>query len=404
MQEHTHSSIGKLPLEGIRVIDFSRIIAGPFCAQYLADLGAEVIKVERPGTGDDARQYSFPAEWGGTGTIYLSFNRGKRSIALDLERQAERDIAQMLIAGADVLVENFRPGVMNKVGLGCAEMRELNPRLVYCSISGFGEEGPLAQAGANDLVAQASCGVMSLNSHADGRPQKVVPAMVDMFTGLNAALAIVAAIHERTRTGSGTQVATSLFESGIAMLSYFATSHFASGQPQDESLGASITVPNQTFRASDGWMAIACSNEPMWQRLCEALEMPQLRSDPRYCTNLDRTRHQASLIPVLEEVFVKRTRAQWSRRLEEAKISHSSVLSVGEVLSHPQTEALGMVVPIPDPGLEGFRMVRAPFRIGSRTIAAMQPPPRLDEHRLQILAELERQPAATKRPFRKDTE
>ena len=404
MQEHTHFSAGTLPLEGIRVLDFSRIIAGPFCAQYLADLGAEVIKVERPGTGDDARQYSFPAEWGGTGTIYLSFNRGKRSIALDLEQQGDRDIAHTLIAGADVLVENFRPGVMNKVGLGCDEMREMNPRLVYCSISGFGEEGPLAQAGANDLVAQASCGVMSLNSHADGRPQKVVPAMVDMFTGLNAALAIVAAIHERTRTGSGTQVTTSLFESGIAMLSYFATSHFASAQPQDESLGASITVPNQTFRASDGWMALACSNEPMWQRLCEALEMPQLRKDPRYATNLDRTRNQATLIPTLEEVFAKRTRAQWARRLEEAKISHSSVLSVGEVLSHPQTEALGMVVPIPDPELEGFRMVRAPFRIGSRTMAAMQPPPRLDEHRVQILAELERQPAPTNRSRRKDSE
>lgn len=404
MQEHTHFRAGTLPLEGIRVLDFSRIIAGPFCAQYLADLGAEVIKVERPGTGDDARQYSFPAEWGGTGTIYLSFNRGKRSIALDLEQEGDRDIAHRLIAGADVLVENFRPGVMNKVGLGCDEMCAMNPRLVYCSISGFGEEGPLAQAGANDLVAQASCGVMSLNSHADGRPQKVVPAMVDMFTGLNAALAIVAAIHERTRTGSGTQVTTSLFESGIAMLSYFATSHFASAQPQDESLGASITVPNQTFRASDGWMAIACSNEPMWQRLCGALEMPQLRKDPLYATNLDRTRNQATLIPTLEEVFAKRTRAEWAQRLEEAKISHSSVLSVGEVLSHPQTEALGMVVPIPDPELEGFRMVRAPFRIGSRTMAAMLPPPRLDEHRVQILAQLERQPDPTNRSRRKDTE
>lgn len=404
MQEHTHFRAGTLPLEGIRVLDFSRIIAGPFCAQYLADLGAEVIKVERPGTGDDARQYSFPAEWGGTGTIYLSFNRGKRSIALDLEQEGDRDIAHRLIAGADVLVENFRPGVMNKVGLGCDEMCAMNPRLVYCSISGFGEEGPLAQAGANDLVAQASCGVMSLNSHADGRPQKVVPAMVDMFTGLNAALAIVAAIHERTRTGSGTQVTTSLFESGIAMLSYFATSHFASAQPQDESLGASITVPNQTFRASDGWMAIACSNEPMWQRLCGALEMPQLRKDPLYATNLDRTRNQATLIPTLEEVFAKRTRAEWAQRLEEAKISHSSVLSVGEVLSHPQTEALGMVVPIPDPELEGFRMVRVPFRIGSRTMAAMLPPPRLDEHRVQILAQLERQPDPTNRSRRKDTE
>ena len=178
MQTQTPSSSSAGPLQGIRVIDFSRIIAGPFCTQYLADLGAQVIKVERPGTGDDARQYSFPAQWGGVGTMFLSFNRGKRSIALDLEQEGDRAIASQLIADADVLVENFRPDVMAKVGLGCEAMREMNPRLVYCSISGFGEQGPLATAGANDLVAQASCGVMSLNARADGRPEKVVPAMV----------------------------------------------------------------------------------------------------------------------------------------------------------------------------------------------------------------------------------
>jgi len=400
MQTQTPSNSSAGPLQGIRVIDFSRIIAGPFCTQYLADLGAEVIKVERPGTGDDARQYSFPALWGTTGTLYLSFNRGKRSIALDLEQESDRAIARQLIARADVLVENFRPDVMTKVSLGCEAMREMNPRLVYCSISGFGEKGPLAMAGANDLVAQASCGVMSLNPRADGRPEKVVPAMVDMFTGLNAALAIVAALHERTSTGVGTKVDTSLFESGISMLSYFATTHFAPAPPRDENaedLGASITVPNQTFRASDGWMAIACSNEPMWRRLCDAMDMPQLCGDPRYATNFDRTRHQATLIPTLEEGFARRTRADWARRLEQAKVSHSSVLSVAEVLAHPQTEALGMVVPIAHAQLEGFRMVRAPLRIGGRAMAAMVPPPGLDEHRTEILALLEPQPDGTTR-------
>jgi crotonobetainyl-CoA:carnitine CoA-transferase CaiB-like acyl-CoA transferase len=406
MQTQTPSSFSAGPLQGIRVIDFSRIIAGPFCTQYFADLGAEVIKVERPGTGDDARQYSFPAQWGGVGTMYLSFNRGKRSIALDLEQEGDRATARQLIADADVLVENFRPDVMAKLGLGCEAMREMNPRLVYCSISGFGEVGPLAMAGANDLVAQASCGVMSLNPRADGRPEKVVPAMVDMFTGLNAALAIVAALHERAGTGVGTQVSTSLFESGISMLSYFATTHFAPVPPRDENvedLGASITVPNQTFRASDGWMAIACSNEPMWRRLCEAIEAPQLYADPRYATNLDRTRNQATLIPALAEVFARRTRADWAQRLEQAKVSHSSVLSVGEVLAHPQTEALGMVVPIAHPQLEGFRMVRSPLRIGGRGMAAMVPPPGLDEHRTEILALLEPQLNGTTRTNPKTT-
>ena len=389
------------PLQGIRVLDFSRIIAGPYCAQYLADLGADVIKVERKGLGDDARQYSFPAVWGGTGTMFLSFNRGKRSIALDMDLESDRLLAWEFIGHCDVLIENFRPGVMTKLGLGPDSVRASNPGLVYCSISGFGEDGPLAHAGANDLVAQAATGVMSLNQQEDGRPQKVVPAIVDMFTGLNAAVAIVAAIHERSRTKSGAHITTSLFECGISMLSYFATSHFAPPQPHDKDLGASITVPNQAFRASDGWMVVACSNEPMWQRMCEAIGKPQLRNDPRYATNLERTRNQKTLIPLLEEVFATATRAQWAERLDAAKTSNSSILSVGEVLSHPQTESLGMVVPLAHPQIEKFKMLRAPFRFGGKVAASRLPPPGLDQHRQEIIAELNRpsdSPPAKNRP------
>ena len=370
------------------MLDFSRIIAGPCCAQVLADLGAEVIKVERKGLGDDARQYSFPALWDGTGTMYLSFNRGKRSIALDLDDESDRRLAWELIGRADVLIENFRPGVMDKLGLGHDAVRASNPGLVYCSISGFGEEGPLAHAGANDLVAQASTGLMSLNPQDNGRPQKVAPAIVDMFTGLNATVAIIAAIHERSRTGSGTRITTSLFECGISMLSYFATSHFAPPQPHDEDQGASITVPNQSFRASDGWMVVACSNESMWQRLCEAIGKPQLRHDPRYATNLDRTRNQQTLIPLLEEVFAVASRAQWKERLDAARISSSGILSVAEVLSHPQTQSLGMVVPITDPEIKEFRMLRTPFRFDGQVLVSELPPPRLDQHRQEIMAEL----------------
>ena len=377
-----------LALKDVRVLDFSRIIAGPCCAQVLADLGAEVIKVERKGLGDDARQYSFPALWDGTGTMYLSFNRGKRSIALDLDDESDCRVAWELIGRADVLIENFRPGVMEKLGLGHDAVRPSNRGLVYCSISGFGEEGPLAHAGANDLVAQASTGLMSLNQQDSGRPQKVAPAIVDMFTGLNAAVAIIAAIHERSRTGSGTHITTSLFECGISMLSYFATSHFAPPQPHDEDQGASITVPNQSFRASDGWMVVACSNEPMWQRLCEAIAKPQLRDDPRYATNLDRTRNQQTLIPLLEEAFAVDSRAQWKERLDAARISSSGILSVAEVLSHPQTQSLGMVVPITHPEIKEFRMLRTPFRFDGQVLASKLPPPRLDQHRQEIMAEL----------------
>ena len=384
-----------LPLRGVRVLDFSRIIAGPYCAQYLADLGADVIKVERKGLGDDARQYSFPAVWEGTGTMYLSFNRGKRSIALDLDQDSDRGLARELIGSADVLLENFRPGVMARLGLDYENLRASHSGLVYCSISGFGEDGPLALAGANDLVAQASTGLMSLNQQEDGRPQKVVPAMVDMFTGLNAAVAIIAALHRRSGTNLGTHVTTSLFECGVSMLSYFATSHFAAPEPATQDLGASITVPNQSFLASDGWMVIACSNEAMWQRLCEAIGRPELRDDPRFATNLDRTRNQQTLIPLLDTVFAAATRAHWAQRLEAAKASSSSILSVGEVLSHPQTESLGMIVPLAHPDIDGFRVLRTPFRFDSEVLTSNRPPPALDEHRNEIIAELRRASASS---------
>ena len=378
-----------LPLAGVRVIDFSRIIAGPLCAQYLADLGADVIKVERAGLGDDARQYSFPAMWCGTSAMYLSFNRGKRSVALDLDDPGERAAAADLVATADVLIENFRPGVMARLGLGYETLAKCHPELVYCSISGFGEEGPLAQAGANDLVAQASCGLMSLNAQDGGRPEKVAPAIVDLYTGVNAALAILAALRQRESTGRGTRVSTSLFECGMSMLSYFATSQFAPGQSETEpELGGSITVPNQSFKASDGWLVLACSNEAMWQRLCRAIGREVLAADSRFATNLDRTHNKQALVTILDEVFAGDTRAGWAARLEAAKVSSSAVLTVAEVLAHAQAESLGMVVPIPHPQIEGFRMLRAPFRFEGQALVAQPAPPGLDQHREQVLSTL----------------
>lgn len=376
-----------LPLAGVRVIDFSRIIAGPLCAQYLADLGADVIKVERAGLGDEARQYSFPAMWSGTSAMYLSFNRGKRSVALDLDDARDRDAAGELVATADVLIENFRPGVMARLGLGYETLAERHPELVYCSISGFGDEGPLAQAGANDLVAQASCGLMSLNAQEGGRPEKVAPAVVDLYTGVNAALAIVAALRQRESTGRGTRVSTSLFECGISMLSYFATSQFAPDQDEaEQDLGASITVPNQSFKASDGWMVLACSNEPMWQRLCHAIGREKLAADPRFATNLDRTHNKPALVAILDDVFAGDTRAGWAVRLEAAKVSSSAVLTVAEVLAHPQAESLGMVVPIAHAQIEGFCMLRTPFRFQDQALVAQAAPPRLNQHRDEVLA------------------
>ena len=291
------------------------------------------------------------------------------------------------MATADVLIENFRPGVMDRLGLGYEALAERRPKLVYCSISGFGEEGPLAQAGANDLVAQASCGLMSLNAQDGGRPEKVAPAIVDLYTGVNAALAILAALRQRESTGRGTRVSTSLFECGMSMLSYFATSQFAPGQCATEPvIGGSITVPNQSFKASDGWLVLACSNEPMWQRLCRAIGRAELAADSRFATNLDRTYNKQALIAILDGELAGDTRAGWAARLETAKVSSSAVLTVAEVLAHPQAESLGMVVPITHARIKGFRTLRAPFRFDGHALVANAAPPGLDEHREELLS------------------
>lgn len=380
-------------LTGIRVLDFSRIIAGPLCAQYLADLGADVIKVERPATGDDARSYVFPATWNGLSTMFLSFNRGKRSVELDVATESGCAMARTLAASADVLIENFRPGVMDRLSLGYDALAQANPRLVFCSISGFGQNGPLAQVGANDLVAQASCGLMGINATADARPQKVAPAVVDLFTGVNAAFAILAALRQRDATGQGTHITTSLFECGISMLSYFATSSFAeqTAGPQTgvaPEASASITVPNQSFRCSDGWIVVACSNESMWRRLTQAVGRPGLADDARFANNLERTRNKDALIQILDELFLGGSREHWISRLTAAKVSVSAALSVAEALAHPQVASLNLVTAPAHSGIPDFRMLSTPFRFGGARPVSPLPPPELGEHNAAVLSML----------------
>jgi crotonobetainyl-CoA:carnitine CoA-transferase CaiB-like acyl-CoA transferase len=373
------------PLAGVRVLDLSRIIAGPLAAQYLADLGADVVKVERPGTGDDARGYVFPSTWRGESTMFLSFNRGKRSVVLDLDDAGDRAAIETLLGDADVLVENFRPGVMERLGLGWDALSARFPRLVMCSVSGFGADGPAAETGANDLVAQASCGLMALNAGDDGRPRKVAPAVVDLFTAANAALAIVAALRARDASGRGSRVTTSLFECGVALQSYFATGAFAeraAGRTPDMSAAASatVTVPNQAFRCRDGWIVVACSNDAMFARLATALDAPALAADARFATNAARTAHRDALVSRLDAAFAEGTREVWVARLGANKVSVSGVMKPEEALAHPQAAHLGMAATSPHARIDGLRTPAVPFSIDGVRPQAPIGPPLLGEH------------------------
>ncbi len=376
-------------LVGVRVVDFSRIIAGPLCTMHLADLGADVVKVERTGVGDDAREYTFPATWGGEGAIFLAFNRNKRSLALDLQSDAGREVALRLVRDADVVVENFRTGVMERLGLGYDRLAEMNPRLVYCSITGFGGRGPMVESGANDLVAQAFGGLMSVNADAAGEPFKVAPAVVDAYTGVTAAFAIVAALHARAVSGRGQRIETSLLECGTSLLSYFVVSYLATGTtPSQRGPVASITVPNRSFQTADGWLVLAANNEPMWRRLCEAVGRPDLADDPRFGTNPDRMRNQEALTAILAGILGTRTRAEWQAAFESARVTSAPVQTVADLVASEQLRALEMILPLPHPLIEGFRAIRAPMTLSGTPPSLGGPPPRLGEHTAAILQEL----------------
>ena len=338
--------------------------------------------------GDDARAYVFPAMWAGESTLFMAFNRGKRSVVLDLSAAAGRAALADLARRADVLIENFRPGVMARLGLDYATLAALNPRLVYCSVSGFGDAGPLAQAGANDLVAQAASGLMALNPAPDGRPQKVAPAVVDLFTATNAVVAILAALRERDATGRGRHVTTSLFECGLALLSYFATGAFAeraAGRASDMAAQAraTITVPNQAFRCADGWIVVACSNDAMFRRLAAGLDRPALADDARFRTNADRTAHRAALIALLDDAFSRDTRTAWTERLGAQKVSVAAVMTPEEALDSPQAASLDIVRAPAHPRLAQYRTVAAPFRLDGERPLAELPPPALGGRTLQ---------------------
>jgi crotonobetainyl-CoA:carnitine CoA-transferase CaiB-like acyl-CoA transferase len=376
------------PLAGLRVLDLSRILSGPFATMILADLGAEVIKLENPLGGDDTREWAPPYQ-GDQSAYFLSINRNKRGIAVDLKKDQGREIALRLADGADVLVENFRPGAAARLGLGYPELSARNPRLVYASISGYGQTGPDAGLPGYDAIAQALGGVVSVTGEATGPPVRVGTPVADLGAAMWAAIGVLAALHARAASGRGDWIDISLLDGQIAWLTYVAGGYFASGEvPRRYGSAHPTIVPYQALRTSDGYLMVAVGNDSLWQRFAPIIGLPELAGDPRFATNPDRVVHRDELIPLIEAALATRASAEWAAELSRAGIPAGAINTVDQALAYPQVVARDMVLTAEHPTAGSLRMPGSPVRLSRHTATVRRPPPLLGEHTDEVLAEL----------------
>jgi crotonobetainyl-CoA:carnitine CoA-transferase CaiB-like acyl-CoA transferase len=378
------------PLTGTRVVDLTRALAGPYCSLLLGDMGADVIKIELPGSGDETRQWG-PPFIEGESSYFMSVNRNKRSVTLNLKSPSGIDALKRLVASADVLVENFRPGTMDRLGLSYAQARALKPSLVYCSISGFGQDGPRAKQPAYDGILQGMGGIQLLTGEPQNDPGRVGVPIADITAGMFAAYAIASALYWRERDPQrrGQFVDTSMLGGQIALLTYQAGRYFATGSPPGRigNRHASI-APYEMFRTSDGYVNVAAANEPMWQRFCRALDLSSLLEDARFATNPDRVANRSALSAAIEERLSSLTQSEVIERLERAEVPVGPVYDLQQVFADPQSEHLGMSVPTPHPKVPDLRTTGFPYRMSETSPEVRCPPPLLGEHTAEVLREL----------------
>jgi len=370
------------------VLDLSRIIAGPFCAQILGDMGADVIKVEQPGSGDETRTWGPPFAHG-EAVYFFCVNRNKRSVTINLKEPRGQGMLRELVKRSDILLENFKPGTLAKLGLDYERLRQENPRLIYCAISGFGRTGPYAERGGFDVIAQAVGGLMGITGEPDGPPVKVGVAMTDIATALYAHGAILAALYARERTGVGQRIDTSLLETQIAALINIASSYLNGGElPKKWGTAHPNIVPYQAFRTKDGYLILGGATDRLWLKLCEALELPALAQDPAYATNEQRVRHRAQIVRLLEERLVTKTRKEWEAILAPTGVPCGAINRMDEVFADPHVQHPGMVWEGTHPQTGPIRMVRNPVTFSEMPVDLRQLPPRLGEHTEAVLGEL----------------
>ena len=383
-------------LAGVRVLDLTRVLAGPWCTQVLADLGADVIKVERPGSGDDTRGWGPPflkdAEGNETpeSAYFLCANRNKRSLTVDLSTAQGQAIIRRLAMRSDVLVENFKVGDMARYGLDAATLRAAHPGLVYCSITGFGQDGPYAQRAGYDFAVQGLGGLMSVTGAADGEPQKVGVAVADLFTGMYATVAILAALRHRDATGEGQVIDMALLDAQVAMLANLGSHYLVGGQvPARQGNAHANIVPYQVFAVADGHIIVAVGNDRQFARLCGLLGEPELASDERFSTNAGRVRHRDVLVPQLQSALMSRDRQTWLVLLEAAGVPCGPVNDIADVFGDPQVRARDMCINMEHQSAVSLPLVASPIKMSATPIRYVRPPPLLGEHTEEILAEME---------------
>jgi crotonobetainyl-CoA:carnitine CoA-transferase CaiB-like acyl-CoA transferase len=375
------------PLAGMRVLELAQIMAGPTAGMMLADMGAEVIKVEKTPGGDDSRAYREP-RINGVSAPYLILNRNKRGIALNLKHPAGRDALLRMVDSADVLIENYRPGTMEKLGLGFEALLARNPGLIYCTVTGYGLQGPLAGKGGFDLIAQGFAGLMSITGEPGRPPVKPGNSVADINAGILATTGIVAAYVHKLKTGRGQRVDTSLMEAAMQQTYWHAAIYFATGaSPSPLGSGHVLAAPYQAFRTRDGWINVGGANQANWERICEVLGHPEWRTDPRFADNSGRMANLPQLVAAMEAVLGTRGSAAWIDAFDAAGVPAGPVHSVGEALSHPQALARGMVVEVDDPVAGRMRAVGAPIKFSETPCAVERHAPALGEHTRAVLAE-----------------
>jgi crotonobetainyl-CoA:carnitine CoA-transferase CaiB-like acyl-CoA transferase len=375
------------PLEGIRVLELSRHLAGPFAAMTLGDLGAEVLKIEPPVRGDDTR--GFPPYWNGESCYFLSANRNKRSMTLDLASAEGQEILSALIVDSDILIENFRTGTMERWGLGYAQLREVNPRLIYCAISAVGSDGPDRDRAGVDLLMQAYGGLMSITGEEGGAPVRVGTSLVDLTAGANAVQGILAALYLRERTGQGQRIESSLLEGQVSWLTYHAVSYFASGEVPGR-LGSShaSVAPYGAFPTGNGYLVVAVATDALWRRFCGALGREELIDDPRFATNPLRCRNREVLDAMVTVALGSRSAEAWAEVMDSAGVPCSPVNSIETVLNLPQVLHRQMVVDIPRDDIPELRLPGIAIKLSTTPGTVRLPPPRLGEHTDAVLREM----------------
>lgn len=377
------------PLEGIRVLDVSRVLTGPFCSMILGDLGAEIIKIEIPGGGDDTRHWG-PPFIAGESAYFLSVNRNKKSLTLNLSTEQGKSIFHELAAKCDVLVENFRPGVSEKLQVDYSTLAKINPRLIYCSITSFGQSGEYEGRPLYDIVVQGMGGLMGITGEPDRPPVRIGVALSDIGAGMYAAIAILAAIIARQRTGKGQSLDISLLDSTISWMTYMAAHYFATGR-NPEKMGSAhpSIVPYQCFETRDGeFITVAIGNDKLFREFCKAIGMEKMADDPKFATNPNRVAHRNELIPILEKLFQEKNRREWLEILTDAKLPAGPVYSMEEIFSDPQVLQRQMLVKIQHPKAGEISQIGIPMKFSDTRPEIRSPPPVLGEHTAEILSKM----------------